>query len=369
MRGITLLRAAMVVMAVATTGCSLPRGAAMQSEITGAARNAETADFAVQPVTRAALPALLSWPSTDNTPRYSWMGRTGGSSTPLLAAGDVISLVIWDSAQSGLLAGPGALVTPMSDLRVSGAGEIFIPYVGNLRVSGMSPDHARETIQTALDGYIPGVQVQLAAQPGRGNTVDMVSGVAGPGAYPLVDRNTTVLSLIAQAGGVPAALNNPRVKIFRGSKIYGTSLESLYESPDRDALVLGGDRVIVTPDERTFLALGATGSEAMIEFPKDTVTVADALSLIGGISDSRADPRGLLILRSYPASALRSGGPTRAQVVFTVDLTSADGLFAASKFPIMPDDLVYATESPVANIQTVFGLVGRAFGLSSTLGL
>jgi len=52
------------------------------------------------------------------------------------------------------------------------------------------------------------------------------------------------------------------------------------------------------------------------------------------------------------------------QVVFTFDLTSADGLFAARNFRINPNDTVLATESPITMAQTVFSLVGTAFGLT-----
>ena len=69
------------------------------------------------------------------------------------------------------------------------------------------------------------------------------------------------------------------------------------------------------------------------------------------------------VLRDYPASAVRSGGPSQRQVVFTLDLTTADGLFAARKFPIHHGDLAMATESPVTNLRTVLGLIGSAFGV------
>ena len=55
------------------------------------------------------------------------------------------------------------------------------------------------------------------------------------------------------------------------------------------------------------------------------------------------------------------------RVVFTLDLTSADGLFSAGNFQIMPDDLVYATESPIGAARTIFGLLATALTLESRL--
>ena len=87
----------------------------------------------------------------------------------------------------------------------------------------------------------------------------------------------------------------------------------------------------------------------------------------GLILKLRSDPQGLLILREYAPSALRTGvrGPRQTRVVFTVDLTSTDGLFSARKFQINPDDLVMVTESPINDVVTVSSIIGNLFGLFS----
>ena len=51
-------------------------------------------------------------------------------------------------------------------------------------------------------------------------------------------------------------------------------------------------------------------------------------------------------------------------MVFTIDLTTADGLFSARRFYIEPEDVVLVTESPVTKAQTIFGLIGGLFGLA-----
>ena len=196
-----------------------------------------------------------------------------------------------------------------------------------------------------------------------------MAGVAAPGVYPLPDRDYTLLSLLSQGGGVRSDLINPQVRLFRGSKSYRTSLSRIFADPALDTTLQGGDRVIIEDDKRSFLSLGATGSEARHAFLNDNMTALDALAIVGGVSDSRADPKGVLILRNYPKSALHTdgSGPPKDRVVFTIDLTSADGLFSAGQFELMPDDLVYATESPVTTAVTIFSLLGSAFGLASRL--
>jgi polysaccharide export outer membrane protein len=194
-----------------------------------------------------------------------------------------------------------------------------------------------------------------------------VGGVASPGAYPLPDRNYTILNLLAAGGGVQPSLVNPQIRLRRGGNIYGTSVERLYADPGLDTLLVGGDQVIVEEDRRQFLSLGAAGQQSQHGFPQDTVTALDAMAIIGGVDSRRGDPGGILILREYPADAVRPDGtgPEQTRVVFTLDLTSADGLFSARNFHIHSGDLVLVTESPITSAQTIFGLIGSVFGLAN----
>jgi polysaccharide export outer membrane protein len=107
----------------------------------------------------------------------------------------------------------------------------------------------------------------------------------------------------------------------------------------------------------------------VVNFPRDRVTALDAMSLIGGVNQSSANPRGILILRNYPDSAVRTDGtgPSRDRMVFALDLTSADGLFSAGEFAIQDRDLVLVTQSDLVNTKTIFGLIGSIFGLSNTV--
>jgi polysaccharide export outer membrane protein len=348
--------------------CGLPRGAGMEREIISGSNNAD-ADFAVYPVTRAFLPTLAEWPVTGE-PELNWITASAGSRSQIIAPGDMVSIAIWDSNDNSLLTAPEQRVVGLEEMRVSASGTIFMPYIGDQRISGLSPQAARARLQRELEAIVPSAQVQLSMSEGRANSVDLVGGVSSPGSYPMPDRNYTVLSLISQAGGVRGDLANPQIRLIRQGHLFGTSINRLYSEPALDTRLVGGDRVIVEEDERYFLSLGAAGSQDQHPFTQDIVTALDAMAIIGGVTSSRADPEGILILREYPASALRAGerGPRMERVVFTLDLTTSDGLFSARNFRIHSGDLVLATESPVTSVQTIFGLIGGVFGLANTAG-
>ena len=346
--------------------CSLPRGAGMVNEILKE-QDKDTPSFQVVEVTRANVAALRKWPATGWAGHYRWLSGNRGPVGKIIRPGDRINLVIWDSQENSLITSPESRMVRMDGLVVSPTGEIFVPYAQNMLVSGMTPDTAREEIQEALLPVAPDAQVQLSHMSGQSNSADLVSGVAKPGTYPLEGRNVTILSLIAQGGGIAPALRNPLVRLIRGGKTYEIRADDLFANASKNVVIRGNDKVLVEEDKRYFTALGATGREELVYFEKEQISALEAMSIIGGLSDSRANPKGVLVLRDYTARQVRGDGkgPEMQQVVFTFDLTGADGLFAARKFEINPRDTVLATESPVNTARTILGLLGTAIGISN----
>lgn len=364
----------------------------MQGEVLAAAADRAGAARSIQvvAVTRETLPVLARWPAIPRPdhPR-PWPQATGprGASAPVIAPGDMLSLQIWESDENSLLTAPQQKAVSLENLAVSPAGTIFVPYVGEVEVAGRTPDDARAMLQAQVDAVLAAPQVILMHAPGRLNTVDLVGGVARPGSYPLADRSTTVLSLLAQGGGIAPGLTNPQLRLVRGGQVYGISAARLFAEPLRDLVLRGGDKVIVEADAASFLALGAAGTQTVVAFPKDRVNALEAVTLIGGLEPGRANARGVLVLREYPAVAVRAEvppavpaagngaqvppppgrAPDRPRVVFTLDLTTADGLFSARGFDIAPGDLVLVTESPVTSVRTVFGLLGQLLGITNRI--
>lgn len=349
--------------------CSLPRGAAMISEVVKQ-KDSETPTFQVVEVSRSNAAQLAKWPMTGWGGYYRWLPAGRGPSGSIIRTGDRLDLVIWDSQENSLLTTPESKTVQMSGLVVSPSGTVFVPYMGEVVLRGMSPDAARARIQADLAPIAPDAQVQLSHTPGQDNSADLVSGVAKPGTYPLAGRDVTVLGLIAQGGGISTSLRNPLVRLIRDGKTYEIRADDLFANGSKNALVRGNDKVLVEEDKRYFTALGATGSEELVYFEKEQISAMEAMAIIGGLSDNRANPKGVLVLRDYSPKAVRQDGrgPSMQQVVFTFDLTSADGLFAARNFRINPKDTVLATESPVNAARTIMGILGSAVGLSNSLG-
>lgn len=358
-----------VAMLALLAACSPPRGTALQSDILKEAQQ-EDASFAVQPVTRASLGGISKWPATGRGLGLSWPGKGQSQTARALRSGDKVNLMIWDNQENSLMTSIEQRSVPMSGLTVAPDGSIFVPYIGQVKVVGLTPEAARAEIQTRMTQIAPAAQVQLEVMQGSRNTIEVVSGTNKPGRYPLAADGITILSLLAEAGGIPDAMRNPVVRLQRGGKAYTVLAQDLYRDPARDIMMRGGDRVAVESDPRSFVVLGAAGAEKTVAFEKANHTLIEALSLSSGLQESRANIRGMLVLRKYPERALRSDGtgPRSSQTVFTFDLGTGEGLFAAGSFQIHPDDVVLVTESPLPATANVIGVFGSALGLVTRVG-
>lgn len=343
-----------------SSGCSLPRGAAIQSEVTTGV-GATSTDFVVHPVTRETIKMIASWPSVDKTEEHKWP-RTGERTIRVLA-GDILNIVVWDSDESSLLVPSGARSIQLPSSTVSTSGYVYLPYVGNIKLIGKTWEDAKFEIQERLSEISPSLYAQVVISNGDRNSVQLVIGARETGYFPLDGNSQTLLGLIAKAGGVGQALRNPQVGLHRGENQYQIALERLRRNPNLDIPLLPGDKVFIEEDRRSFQVLGASGKEEIIYFDRNAITARQAVVMAGGLNDNRADPQSVLILREYPTSAV-GRGPKKERVIFLIDLTSADGLFSANKFMVAPNDLVLVTESPVNSARTIFGLIGSAFGLT-----
>ena len=353
--------AALMLIPALIAGCSMPRGAALQQEVL---RGADDPELGVQvfEVTRASVGVLQDWPLGASALRNNWTTASAAPTARIIRAGDLLSISIWDSQPDSLLTTAEQRMVSMNEVPVSASGRVFVPYVGELRVAGMSTEMARRTIQQEMLSIVPDGQIQLSVTPGAGNTIDVVTGVARPGRLQLPEISPTILSVIAEAGGISASLRNPLVRLNRAGVAYAIPAQELFANPAYDIQMRGGDRVLVEEDQRSYIMLGASGRQDVVYFEREEVTVLDAISNNGGLSQARANLQGVLVLREYPSSVVRPDGPypREEEVVFTFDLTSADGLFAADRFQVHSGDVILATESALPLIAQVMSVMRNA---------
>ena len=189
--------------------------------------------IAAAPLTacRATTPIVLPEAPTDTT-------RTA------LGPGDQVAIKVFDEERFD------------RELEVEEDGSIDVPFVGAIKVGGMTPSEAAAEIEKALaDGYLidPNVTVVIKARSNR--EVSVLGQVNAPGSFDWQER-LTLVQAISLAGGLTPFAAPRRVKITRrtGRGDETTTIEfSLSEVLDGDAedITLQPGDIVYVPESAT----------------------------------------------------------------------------------------------------------------------
>ena len=276
--------------------------------------------------------------------------------------GDVLGLTVWENVDDGLLANEATNATILDEVQVDSAGFIFVPYAGRLRASGNTPDQLREIITSKLEEQTPDPQVQVRRLAGDGSTVSLTGAVGGQGIYPIERPTRTLSSMLAQAGGVTIQPDIAEVTVIRGNQQGKVWYQDLFNHPELDIALRGGDRILVEEDTRSFTALGATNTQARVPFETQDLSALEAIAQIGGLISAASDPTGVFVFRNEPAEIAgqvlgRDDLQGAQRMVYVLNLTEPNGLFTARDFVIRDEDTLYVTEAPYAQWTKTISLI------------
>ena len=288
--------------------------------------------------------------------------------------GDTLGLTIWENVDDGLLAAQGINATTLEEVQVDGSGFIFVPYAGRIRAAGNSPEAIRRIITQRLSEQTPDPQVQVRRLAGDGATVSLIGSVGAQGVYAIERPTRTLSTMLARAGGVSIVPEITQITVLRGGQTGRIWFEDLYNHPELDIALRGGDRILVEEDKRSFVALGATGAQRKVPFETQNLSALEGIAQVGGLNAGTADPTGVFVFRNEPqAVAEQVLGRTDLQgaqrMVYVLDLTKPNGMFMARDFVIRDRDTIYVTEAPFTQwskvISSITGSANSVNGLSS----
>jgi polysaccharide export outer membrane protein len=298
---------------------------------------------------------------------------TLGSDT--IRPGDILGLTIWENVDDGLLSSEGTSATILEEVQVDGSGFIFVPYAGRIRASGNSPEAIRRIITTKLALQTPDPQVQVRRVAGDGSTVSLIGSIGGQGVFAIERPTRTLSTMLARAGGVTIAPGIAQVTVIRGKQRGKIWFQDLYDHPELDIALRGGDRILVEEDSRAFTALGATGGQSRVPFESKSLSALEAIAQVGGLNSATADPKGIFIFRNEPAAVAnvvmgRDDLQGAQRLVYVLDLTQPNGMFQARDFLIRDGDTLYVTEAPFTQWNKVIAaLTGSAASVNSLSSL
>ena len=351
-----------------TAACALPRSGPNLEEVLSGGK-AEGGDVNVVLVSTDVAKAAFQTEARGFSKSFLSAGR---SSTETIKPGDVLSITVWENVDNGLLATAGQKVTLLDGIQVDESGRIFVPYAGRIEAAGRSPDQLRQQVTRLLGDQTPDPQVEVRRTAGDGTTVRVIGSVALQGVKPLQPSTGTLTALLAASGGATTDPDLTRVTVRRGAKEGSVFMSDLLGNGSYDIALRSGDTIVVEEEKRSFTALGATTTQALVPFPKAQITLVEALAQAGGLSGNTADPTGIFVFRREPAHVAdrvlgTSGAEDGQPFAYVVDLTQPGGFFIAREFQVRDGDTIYITEAPFVGWARVIEATSSTLNFGTTL--
>ncbi|HEU4816210.1 MULTISPECIES: polysaccharide export protein EpsE [unclassified Janthinobacterium] len=211
-----------------------------------------------------------------------------GAADVLLGAGDVLKISVYGSPDLAL------------ETRVSEAGEITFPLVGNVALGGLSVSAAEKKLGGLLEGggFLRKAQVNIIVTSLQSQQVSVLGQVNRPGRYPLEGKRS-VMDILAMAGGI-AGDGSETVSLIRKRNGQSTKEEIDIVAMVRDANLnrdfdLAGNDVIYVERAPRFYIYGEVQRPGAFRLER-SMTVLQALSVGGGLT-ARGTERAMRIKR------------------------------------------------------------------------
>jgi polysaccharide export outer membrane protein len=252
-----------------------------------------------------------------------------------------------------LVRAPNADEINEKPFRIDADGNVNMPLLGRLHVGGMTVQELEADLVQRLREYIRDPQVIVNVVQFRSEPVFFVGAFKAPGIYPLQGRRTLV-EMLAAIGGLqpnasrhikvtrraeygtiplPGAIDDPEKKISTVEISMGSLRENV--NPAEDILLQPYDVISVERAEQIYVSGEVTRANAIEMGERDSVSIAQVLSLAGGFTKDSA--RGKVRI-------LRPVLNTNRRYAIVVDVKRIfDG--KDNDVPLLPNDIVYVPRS------------------------
>jgi len=316
----------------------------------------------------------LQLTATSRTKRFSELFVETDVVGSRVGRGDVLEITLWEAPPAvlfGSVAGlmSGAAVTSNSLSQpgqvVDENGMITVPFAGSIRAGDRTPAQIEREIVSRLQGKAHQPQAMVRLVRNQATNVTVVGDVSNGGRVPLTPKGERLLDVLAVAGGVKQPVSKTMIQVARGDRVASMPLEAVIRDPLQNVVVQPDDVVTAVYQPYSFTAFGATGSNAELPFEATGINLAQALGRVGGLSEDRADIRGVFIFRmeepaylgGYLPPDAKTTADGRLPVIYRLDLKNPAGFFAAQSFPVRNRDVIYVSNAPMADLRKVMGMV------------
>jgi polysaccharide export outer membrane protein len=288
-----------------------------------------------------------------------------------IGAGDTLYITVWDHPELTSPAGPQQ--QPLANGRlVRSDGTLFYPYVGTLKVAGMTIEDLRQAISDKLAKYVEKPQVDVSVI-GFGSQRVLLQG-----AFVKTDPQpiTAVPLTLAQALGT-ATINTEQANLSgllltRDGHDYHLDLDALNNggSLAQDIYLKPGDRLFLPYNDRQeAYVVGEVVRPMAINFKTANLTLTQALGRAGGLNPISSKGKAVYVIRGVQDL---EQAPAK---VFQLDAKSPAAFALADQFKVKPGDVVFVGPAGVtrwnrllSQLLPISGLISNAANANYEFG-
>ncbi|HTS06151.1 MAG TPA: polysaccharide biosynthesis/export family protein [Candidatus Eisenbacteria bacterium] len=243
---------------------------------------------AAQPISQAAASASGA---VANAPKQEEANKeTSDWATMLkLGVGDLLEVAVYNVPELS------------TKVRVSNAGDIYLPLIDYVHVEGLTQEEAQSLIAKRLEdgGFVRSPHVTIFIDEANSQGVTILGEVGKPGIYPEVGDHH-LYSIISQAGGFTQTAAR-KVSILRRNQPQAIHVDlprNLADDVSANIEIQPGDTLTV-PRAPIIYVVGDVGRPSGLLVDNGSLTVLQALALAGG-TNKTAKLGGAKLLRKGP---------------------------------------------------------------------
>ncbi|MBK0391979.1 polysaccharide biosynthesis/export family protein [Ramlibacter algicola] len=272
---------------------------------------------------------------------------------------DIIGVIVYDHPE--LLPNAGAVISQQADptgitsapgFIVGADGQISFPFIGRVKVAGLTENEATDQIRGRLAKYIKDPQVTVRITSFRSRRAYVDGEVKNPGAQIFTDVPMTLPEAINRAGGITPAGDRSSVTLTRGNQTTPIDLLQLQDLGfnANDIILESGDLVTVRSreDSKVFV-MGEVTKQSAVVMRNGRLTLNEALGEVGGANLTTANTRQIYVIRNTAQG--------NSPAVFHLDAASPTALALAETFALRPRDVVYIDPVPLVNWNRIVSLI------------
>jgi polysaccharide export outer membrane protein len=264
---------------------------------------------------------------------------------------DVLLVTVWDHPEISLPMGPNRSDSSYGNL-VDEGGFIYFPYVGKLKVSGLTTGEVRETLTAQLGKSLRNPQVDVKVLVYRSQKIYVGGEVRNPAVYTVTDVPFTLAEAVNRAGGFLPTADDSRMIVTRGTKSWRLNFHKVLAASSRlgQVLLQDGDTLQVphSSEEPVYL-VGELVRPGNVPLMHGNLSLAKAISEAGGIQVASADATSIYVIRA--------GEAANAVDVFHLDARNPTSMVLADKFALNPRDIVYVDAGTLVRFSRVMNLL------------